>query len=168
MARARSLCGWMSWLMLISCRDWNLSPARGRKRGNERGNWLRLVGSGLHALEEGRREVALPGVRQHREQDAPRSRPRRDLARGGEGPARGDAAEDSLGPPELACRRDRQIVADGHELVEHRWIEHGRDEVRGPALNLVRLPVAAAEQRGTGGLARDDLRLGARAFDDLA
>src|SRR6185369_17925322 len=68
------------------------------------------VRAGFHALEQRRRQVALAGVGQHRDDDTPLGRLRRDLERGGEGAARRDPAEDALPVAQVARAGDGDLV----------------------------------------------------------
>ncbi len=68
---------------------------------------------------------------------------------------------------ERARGLDGLVVADGQTLIEDLAIEDRRDEVRRPALDLVRLPLGAAEHRGLLRLDDDDVQIGARRLEHL-
>src|SRR5580658_1987511 len=115
---------------------WHLSDEQAAPRtwdGAWVGPWkVRLdhVGPGFHALEERRRQVALAGVGEHRQDDAAFRRFGRDFERSGERAAGRDPAEDALALREIARAADRLVVRDRDHVVvdvaiEHRWYEVG-------------------------------------------
>src|ERR1700727_2496694 len=128
---------------------------------------LDCVRPGFHALEERRRQVALAGVGEHRENDAAAGSLGRDFERSGERAAGRDPAEDALALREIARAADRLVVRDRDHVVVDVAIEHRGDEVGCPPLDLVRLPFLALEEGRARRLARDDSRLRARALDHL-
>ena len=127
-----------------------------------------VVGARVQVVEEIGAEIALARVGQHHEQHRARLRRLGRLERRGERCAGRDADEDAF----LACEAARHVLAflvrDRHELIEHLRVQHVGQEVGRPALDLVRRPRFAAEQRRAGRLRRDDLHLGPRELDHLA
>src|SRR5690606_25345289 len=91
-----------------------------------------------------------------------------DLERGGGGGAGGDADEDAFLGGQPARGGDGVVVADVDQLVVGRAVEHLRHEVRRPALDLVRLPLVALQQRGAGRLGGDDAHVRARDLEHFA
>src|SRR5690606_12463351 len=79
-----------------------------------------------------------------------------------------DAAEDAFALRECARGLDRFLVGDGDDAIRDLAIQYAGNEVRGPALDLVRREFGAPEQRGGRGLAGDDTGAGPRELDDLA
>src|SRR6185312_15726748 len=107
---------------------------------------LRLVRAFVDAFKEEGAQVALARVRQHSEDDRTFRRVLRYFKRRGESGARGHAAEDAF----LLRQRLRVIarddVLDRDVAVVDVAVQHAADEVRRPALDLVRRPFLAGEQ----------------------
>ena len=96
--------------------------------------------------EERRRDVALAGVGQHdRDPLALGLGALRDLERGVQRGAAGDAGQHALAARGQARGLERVLVVDGDDLVEQRAVEHRRHEARADALDLVRAGPAAGE-----------------------
>src|SRR5215471_2962599 len=127
-----------------------------------------LVGALADPFEEYGREVALSGVGEHGQDRDSLALALRDLASSRERSAGGDAAEDPFLRREVAGRGDGLGVGHGHDLVETLAVEDLRDEVRRPALDLVRLPLLAREKRGALRLDDRDLDLFARPAQHVA
>src|SRR4051794_27258533 len=99
--------------------------------------------------EEGRRDVALAGVRQDGgDSRAARLRALGDLDRRPHRRAARDAGEDALAARQRPGGLDRRLVGDGHDLVEHVAVEHRGDEACPDALDAVRAGPAAGEDGG--------------------
>src|ERR1700681_2605260 len=88
-----------------------------------------LVGPLVDPLEEERREIALAGIREHREDHRTLRRLLGDLSSGRECPAGGDPAEDSLLGGELAGRVAGLRVGNEDDLVVDALVENRRYEV---------------------------------------
>src|ERR1044072_2807436 len=120
------------------------------------------------AFEQGRGQVTLARVREHCKNDRALGRLLRTLERSREGAARGNTAEYAFLRRQRARSLDGFVVCDRDQIVRQRAVQHRGDEIRRPALDLVRLPLRAAEQRGADGLGDDDTGVGPRLLDDLA
>src|SRR6202007_612393 len=88
--------------------------------------------------------------------------------RSGECRPRGNPAENALAARQRPRALDRLGVADRHDSVGYVALEDLGNEIRGPALDLVRCPALAREERGPRGLAGDDLYLGSGEADHLS
>jgi mannose-6-phosphate isomerase-like protein (cupin superfamily) len=122
-----------------------------------------VVRAFVDALEQRRGEVALAGIRQHRQQHASLARRRGRSQRCGQRGAGGDADEDAfLAASRRAVSRWRSIVGP-RSAAGNIAVEHFGHEVGCPALDLVRLPFLPGQQRGAGRFGGDDLRTSGRA-----
>src|SRR6185295_6247184 len=109
---------------------------------------LHRVRALVNAFEQDRREIALAGVGQHREQDGPGGSGVRSPQRTRERGSCRDADKEALLAGELACGRDGFLVADREPVIEDRTVEDLWNEIGHPALDLVRLERLVSEQLG--------------------
>src|SRR5690606_27394069 len=97
------------------------------------------------------------GVGQHAQDAAALVRGSGDVQRGGGGGAGGDANEDAFLARQSQRRVARGGVVDLEDVVGHLATEHGGNEVRRPALDLVRVPFLTLQQGGNLGFCGGDL-----------
>src|SRR5207342_1435214 len=105
-----------------------------------------VVGAFVHAFEQEGAEIALAGIRDHRQHNAAGRQFARDFQRRREGGTAGDTAEDAFLRRQLARGVARDHVVNEQDAVVDLAVDHRADEVGRPALDLVRLPLVAREQ----------------------
>src|SRR4051812_23344870 len=119
--------------------------------------------------EEGRRDVALAGVRQDGDDAlAARLRPAGDLQRAPDRRAARHAGEHALAPGQRPGQPDRLLVGAPHHLVQQFHVQDGRHESGADALDPMRPCRSAGQDGRLGGLHRDDLRPGVALLEHLA
>ncbi len=85
-----------------------------------------------------------------------------------EGATGGDTAENALLTCQLTRSLDRLDIGHGDDAIGHIAIEHGRHEIRSPALDLVRGEGLAREERSAFGFGCDDTHIRSRQADHFA
>src|SRR5215467_16252196 len=122
------------WRASMGKMHYSGAPARADARSG-----LRIASLG-DPLEENRREIPLTCIRQHGEDHRALRGISGHPGCGSECGPGGDSAENALLAGELPCVLDRLGFRDRNDPMGYLAIEHGRQEIRRPALDLVRGP----------------------------
>src|SRR5690606_34407743 len=98
---------------------------------------LRITTVG-NAFEQRSGQITLTRIRQHRENDRAFLRLVRDRQRSRKGGARGQAAVAASAAGTRTGSLEGLGVGDRQDTMRHFALQHARDEIRSPALDLVR------------------------------